>query len=403
MRLIPLATALALTFGAMSPAPAVAQGLFTARAYVNGAAITEFELRQRMLFMQQLGAGGLTERQAMEALIDDRLYLIAGRIQKVSVTDDQLRTGMREFAERGQLTVEQLTQRLAGVGVSEETFREFVRAGLIWREVVRTRFGGRVTVTEADIDRALQVESIRPEREILLSEIILPTVAPYAEQSRQIADLIRENVHNSNDFAEAASRFSASQSREQGGRLEWIREANMPPQIREVLDGMRPGQMSREVQVPNAIAIFFLRERRDTPRPAPAATTLDYAEVLLANGHAPETVEEAAKLRARVDSCDDLYAALRGAPAAVQRHSASPGQLPADVAMELARLDQNETSTSLVQGDSLRVLMLCSRTLTQAEPPNRDQVRTQLLNQRAGKLADNYLAELRANAIIRGQ
>lgn len=93
MRLIPLATALALTFGAMSPAPAVAQGLFTARAYVNGTAITEFELRQRMLFMQQLSAGGLTERQAMDALIDDRLYLIAGKIQKVSITEDQASHG----------------------------------------------------------------------------------------------------------------------------------------------------------------------------------------------------------------------------------------------------------------------------------------------------------------------
>ena len=71
--------------------------------------------------------------------------------------------------------------------------------------------------------------------------------------------------------------------------------------------------------------------------------------------------------------------------------------------MDLARLDQNEMSTSLVQGGSLRVLMLCSRSLTQAEPPSRDQIRTQLLNERAGKLADNYLAQLRADAIIRGQ
>lgn len=403
MRFNPLATALVLTLGAALPAatPVAAQGQFSARAYVNNAAITQFEIDQRIAFMRLLGAGDPTVDEALEALIDDRLYAMAGKIQKITVTDDQVRTGMSEFAARGQMTLEQMIPRLQAAGVSEQTFREFVRAGLIWREVVRARFAPRVNVTEADIDRALQVESIRPDREILLSEIILPMVPEYADQSRQIAQLIRENVRTADEFADAASRFSASQSREAGGALDWMREGNLPPQLRTAIDPLSPGQMTAEIDVPNAVAIFFLRSRRDTPRPSPTATTLDYAEVLIPGGRTPETLAQAARIDVDTDTCDDLYSAARGTPAAIARRSGSPGQLPTDVAFELAKLDANEISTNLTRDGNLMMLMLCSRTVTQAEPPSRDMVRNQLMNQRVGQLSDNYLAELRADAIIR--
>jgi peptidyl-prolyl cis-trans isomerase SurA len=97
------------------------------------------------------------------------------------------------------------------------------------------------------------------------------------------------------------------------------------------------------------------------------------------------------------------------------------------VALELAKLDLNESSSAIVRGGNRVFLMLCGRVALPEAPeivlegatpaaddtgaaeaaveepqgPNREAVRTALLNQRLAGLADRDLAELRAEAIIR--
>ncbi len=70
---------------------------------------------------------------------------------------------MTEFAGRANLTAEEFVGELQKVGIAPETFRDLVVAGLLWREAVRARFAGQVTVTEADVDKALQADA-RPAR-----------------------------------------------------------------------------------------------------------------------------------------------------------------------------------------------------------------------------------------------
>ena len=392
MRLLSLALALSL-----SAAPLAAQGLFTPRAYVNNAAVTEFELQQRMRFMEVLGAAGDVEKQALDALIDDRLYQAAGKAANVTVTDAQITQGITEFAGRANISPEEFSARMRQAGVEEQTIRDFVRAGLLWREVVRSRFGGKVHVTDSEVTRAMQAESRRPSMEIALSEIILPTVEPYRDQSLQIADLIEREVHGPDLFAEAARRFSAARSRENGGALEWMPANRLPPSIAGQVNRLSPGQVSQRVEVPNAIAFFLLRGRREGARPDPASLTVDYAELRLP---AADAQKLAVTIAASATTCDDLYPLVRGS-GAVARQSATVRALPADVALDLASLDPGEITTRPTADGGLRLLMLCSRMPQYDEPPTRDEVRSQLLDQKIGGLAQNYLAQLRADAIIR--
>jgi peptidyl-prolyl cis-trans isomerase SurA len=69
--------------------------------------------------------------------------------------------------------------------------------------------------------------------------------------------------------------------------------------------------------------------------------------------------------------------------------------------MELARLDPGESSVALTRGGFRRFLMLCSRTVVADEPVNRDNIREQVINQKLDGMAEAYLEELHAAAIIR--
>ena len=76
-------------------------------------------------------------------------------------------------------------------------------------------------------------------------------------------------------------------------------------------------------------------------------------------------------------------------------------EVPGNVALELARLDDNEMSFGLTGqgGEVSQVLMLCGRS-TELPEGGREQVREVLFQQRLESYANGFMAELRAEAII---
>jgi peptidyl-prolyl cis-trans isomerase SurA len=67
--------------------------------------------------------------------------------------------------------------------------------------------------------------------------------------------------------------------------------------------------------------------------------------------------------------------------------------------MALAKLDEGEMSSFPGRDGGLRVVMLCGR-VSDAPLEGREALGQQLLDQRLQGYADNYLEELRADAVI---
>ncbi|PZX17507.1 periplasmic chaperone for outer membrane proteins SurA [Palleronia aestuarii] len=385
----------------LAAGPAPAQGLFSPVVTVNDRVITAFEVDQRAQMLDLFRTPGDTRAQAIDALINERLQMAEADRVGLEISEEEVLDGMEEFAGRANLSREDFVANLARDGVDEETFRDFVRAGIAWRRIVRARFGGRVDIPEDEVAR----EAAAPpssELRVLLSEIILPANTPEraAEAERLAPQLAR--INGASDFAAAAREYSASPSRDQGGALEWLEVSNLPPVLRNLVVSLSPGEVSPPVGVPNAIAIFQLRALEEVPSRA-AVRELDYAALYLPGGRTPETLQRAARIAARVDTCDDLYAVAREEPdAPLQRDTKAPAEIPADVALALGQLDPGESSTSLTRADgqTLVFLMLCDRLYSDPEEIDLDAIRNSLTNRRISRLADNYLAEMRANATI---
>jgi peptidyl-prolyl cis-trans isomerase SurA len=411
----------------MLASPVAAQdNLFSARLYVGDKVITNYELQQRALFLTLLRAPGDPESQALDALIDDKLRLIEAEKFGLEVTPEALQAGLEEFASRANLTAEQFVEALAQGGVEAQTFRDFVEAGIIWRDIIRGKYGNTVSVTEAEVDRALAATAKETSIRLLLSELVLP-VQPGAEAATLArAREIRAGVIAGGSFASAARQFSAAPSAGAGGALDWLELENLPPSLAPLLIGLAPGGVSEPVQVPGAVVVFQLRDLEETVGPAASGVQVEYAEYLIANTEGVQA--EVARLRRTVDRCPELYAEAQGQPESQLTVKTQPmSQVPGDVGLELAKLDLNESSSAIVRGGNRVFLMLCGRVALPPEPeivldgaapeadaeaeaaaapeepqgPNRDAVRNALLNQRLAGLADRDLAELRAEAIIR--
>ncbi len=382
----------------LAAASAQQGGPFAPRLIVNGQAITNWEYEQRVRFLQLLNSPGDIEQEAITGLIEDRLRMNAARDAGVQLTEEQVREGMTEFASRANLTAEEFVAELERGGVAAQSFRDFVTAGLAWREVVRNRFGPRAQITEAEIDRALALSSRPGSARVLLSEIILRADTPeFRAQARALAARLTREIETPAQFAAAARQYSVSGSAGRGGRIDWLDLSNLPPQIASAVLSLGPGEVSDPIPVPNAIALFQLRAIEETDPKTPETLSVQYARFFLPGA----STAEAADVAARVDSCDDLYGVAKGLPEERLRFDTLPlPQVPADLALELAKLDERETAT-LMRGDSAVLLMLCGRTAVLPEDADRQAIRLQLFNQRLASYANSWLEELKADAIIR--
>lgn len=378
-------------------APVLAQDIFAPRIYVNDRAVTVYEVEQRALFLRVLRAPGNPEEEALKALVEDRLRQTEAERLGLKLTEKDLTAGLEEFAARANLTTDQFVAELGKAGIAAETFRDFVAAGVLWRQVVRARFLGQVPINENDIDRALAAQTRPKALQVLVSELVIP--APEGQEAAAMAQAqeLSDSLSGEAAFAAAARSHSASPTAGAGGRLDWLPLANLPAAIGQKILALDPGGVSDPVAVPGAVVLFMLRDVAEDKTAEPISVTVDWVEFLV-----PDDAAEIARLRAKADNCPMLQVEAKNLPEdRMTRTKAGLETVPQDVALELAKLDLNETSVALTRGGYRRMLMLCGREPVLEPMPTRDQVREQVINQKLEGLAEGYMEELRSAAIIR--
>lgn len=392
---------LSFTLALALPVAATAQGLFAPAYIVNGDAVTYYELDQRILFMRTLRLPGNPEDVAPEELIKDRLKQAAIKEVGLEVSPEAVAEGMESFAQRANLKREEFIKALAQEGISEETFRDFVKINLEWRDYVSGRFLGQARPSDSEIDRALGQEGSGGGLRVLLSEIVIPVTPQTFEAVQAEAERI-SLIRDFDAFSAEAQRFSATESRINGGRLDWMPINNLPPALRPLILGLKNGEVTSPLAIPNAVALFQMRDVQETTPPTPRYAEIDYAILYIAGGRSAEALDYAARLRNTADTCNDLYGAAKGFPQeTLFRESLPPSKIPRDVALELAKLDDGEVSTALTTRDGrLMFVMMCARKPYTSDEEAREQIAVALTQQRLNALSESFLAQQRADATI---
>lgn len=397
IRLLPLLTASLLALSVAGPALAQ-QNLFAPRIVINDRAITNFEIAQRAEFLKLLGAGGDLEKLALEGLIEDRLRQQEAKRLGAKLEEKDLKAAMDEFAGRANVTAEEFVARIGAAGIAPETYRDFVSAGVIWREIVRAKFGASTKVTENEIDREIEAEINRTQMSYSISELVIGVPPGREAEALAFAEELRASIRSDADFAAAVAQYSASPTRAEQGRLPPIPAANMPQQLRATIEGLQPGQISPPLPLNGAVALFRLRGIAET-KVSMAGVEVEYGRLRLPA--TPEGEAELARIRTAAESCKDIYGLAPDLPEGQYViETASMATVPTAIGIELARLDLGETAIRRL-GTTNELLVLCARRPIKEAPVDRNAVRATILNRKLEAQSALYLATLRADAIIR--
>lgn len=380
--------------------PVLAQeNLFAPRIVINDRAVTEYEYQQRLKFMQLLRAPGDLQKQALDDLIADRLRMQEAKRFGVKAKEEEILKGMEEFASRANMKAEQFVAELGKAGVAPETFRDFVEAGLVWREIVRGKFNASAKVSDEEIDRALEAETRKAALVVSIAELIIPAPPGKEAEALALANDLRAGIATESGFSAAVAEYSASPSRGRGGRIDPMPLSNLPPQIASLVLPLAPGQVSPPLNIPGGIALFQLRSVVEGTAENATPVQVEYARLRLPVS--AESDQTLARVQTQAQTCKDLFGLVPGLPQdQLSIQTGTMGALPGDVGLLLARLDRNEMVVRDT-GGARELLMLCTRQPKTEEPINRDGMRNRLVNQKVDRMADHYLATLRANAIIR--
>ncbi len=392
---IRLALAFSLALGllilGLGSTPARAEGdMFTPTVTVNGAVITRYELSQRLVFLQALQQTGDLEKRALDDLIADRLQMGAATALGVRVSGDEVRAGMAEFASRANMAPDDFIKAIGESGVAPETFRDFVRAGIVWRATVRAKFGGAIRVSDAEIDRRIsQGAASGGALRAFLAELVLPDDGK--SDVMALATKLRARMKTPTDFSNTARIFSKGSTAAKGGDLGWLDTTTLPPQVGTALAGLKVGDITAPVALQGAVALYLVRDQSEAAGAIKGAPQVDYAVFQPGAGH------DLANVQAKTTDCAGLNVAARGMPEqALQRQTVAEAAVPAPLRAVLAGLDAGE---SAVVGAN-ELVMLCARIPQSGVPASRDDVRASLTNEKLALLAAAYLQELRTQAII---
>jgi len=405
---------------ATAPAPQQPQGLSEAVvASVNDDIISTFDVVQRMRLLIVTSGIQVTDQnlpelqsEALRSLIDEHLELQELRRESkeqkfdLIASDDEVNDEINDIARSNNTTAEGLLGQLAGQGVQAETFKAQLRAEISWRGWIRGRYGSRVRIGEDQIkayQARIAAESGRPQYQI--SEVVIDDArAGGMQQAINGAAQLITQLQKGAPFAAVARQFSTSPTAANGGDVGWVSPGEMPAEVDQALDQMRPGQLSAPIATKDSVYVVLLRDRR-----AGGAATLvslkQAAVALPATATDDEVAAAKAKLdvlRGRVNGCDTLQVQAAKIDGVIY------GDLGEAEIKDLApafrdaaqTLNIGQVSEPLRTDAGLHVIAICNKRQPGADLMNHDEIENRLVGQQLAMISKRYLRDLRNSATI---
>jgi peptidyl-prolyl cis-trans isomerase SurA len=281
-------------------APVFGQGVILEQVLVkvNGEIFTKTDLEQRQIEAlretnRQVNSPGDLQSDAtlkaalveitpavLVSVIDELLIVQRGRELGLQPNAEQLKDTADRIKKQNNITTDaQFRQALTQSGMSYEEFEKNLEKQYIIARVQQQEIMTKIQLTEEESREYYRTHPKEFEKPatITIRELFMsvPTtvqggqtvtnVAAADEMSKKIADL-RARAVKGEDFGKLVTEFSESPSKANGGLIGPINVGELAQQVSDLLDKMKPGDVSEVIRTPNGYQLIRL-ETRTVPEP----------------------------------------------------------------------------------------------------------------------------------------
>lgn len=411
--------ALAATARAQEAPSTLRQGVV---AIVNDNVISSYDLQQRVLLLVATSGVQPTaqntpqfEQEAVNELIDEALEMQevrrAEKDQKFKIVadDDAVNHRIDEIAQQSPYkSGERLLEAFANAGIEPATFRAQVRADISWQDWMHGRYGGsRLKISQAQVNAVVsEIEAQASQPQYLLGEILLDADhaggIPQAEAAG--AQLVTQ-LQQGAPFTQVARQFSSASTAATGGDTGWLSEAQLPAELRPVVEQLRPGELSRPIDAPNGVYIILLRDKRAGS--TAELISLKQAAISLPPDATPQAVADAQRklmaLRGELkDGCDGLEARAAKVDGVVAGDlgEADLKDLKPEFRDAVQSLTAGQVSEPIRTDAGLHLIAVCGRRQAGVNIPPTNEIEARLKEQEISLISKRQLRDLRNSATI---
>ena len=403
----------------LCPVMAFAEGVGIV-AVVGDDIVSSTDVSNRVHLMALSSGNKLTEAmektfrlQALQALIDERLYIKEAARLKLKVSDDEIAHAIRTIEVKNNLEEGKIDTLLKQYNISEASLYEQIRAQLLWTKIVAKEIQPKIKVSDADVQEAMEhFSNAGGDKELLMSEIVLPVAKKEDEAKVQaLAIKLVQQIRAGTSFTKMAKEYSLSPSRENGGKVGWIKEDAIPSVALAQIVILNDGQITDPIRTDKAYYIIKRHQQRDalTALQYETEVTLKQAFIPLADSASDKEQNTAMKtlkgLAAKIKTCKDFDGVVH---AAMPDTSTDPLTLKIkdihpDLQGTLAVLNVGDAPAVIRSTIGVHLVALCQRsqpaTVT-AQPNDAQKIRAILMQQKLELQVKKYLLNLRRHTMI---
>lgn len=355
-------------------------------------------------------------RQAVEALIEERVIVTHARESGVRIDEADLDRAVQSIAQQNQLTLDQLRDRLRQDGIDYARFRANLRDQMMVERIREREVYQRIRVTDLEIDRLVdqQRAAAQADAEFNIAQILVtvPDGASAAEREarRSRAERALARVRGGEAFAAVARELSEDANRDKGGEI-GLRPASRLPDL--FVDAVRPlaaGELAPALVTSGAgFHVLKLLDKREGAALRVAQTHARH--ILLRTS--PQLSTEAASRRLE-ELRRQIQAGSRAFDEAARQVSddgsaanggdlgwAGPGQFVPEFEEAMNRLPVGGISAPVASRFGVHLIQVMERREVALETKQlREQARAQLREQKFDQAYAEWARDLRARAYV---
>jgi len=204
------------------------------------------------------------KKQVLERVIIDKLQRQLAEKSGIRISDEMLRTSVRDIARRNDLSVEQFRKELEAEGMSFKAFEDSIRNEIIISQLRAREIGTRVKVTDREVEHYLETQGEIGDDNIQYRVghilISLPDAASSSaiQQARKKAIKVIEKIKEGADFKQSAMSYSDGGDALKGGDLGLRRIGEIPTLFVDTVIKMNKGDVAELIRSPSGFHVIKL-------------------------------------------------------------------------------------------------------------------------------------------------
>jgi peptidyl-prolyl cis-trans isomerase SurA len=210
----------------------------------------------------------MLEEQVLERLIIEEIQMQIAERAGIKISDGELNETLSGIASQNSLSLEEFRKNLESQGASYRDFRDTVRKELIIQRVQRGKVGGRVEISEQELENFINSEEGRTKlaEQYNVQQILIAvksgSVDSEIEAIKGEALKILQRNRDGESFTKLAQTYSSDQNALEGGGLGWRTAAELPTLFANLVSELKIGETSEPIRSGAGFHLIHLAEKK---------------------------------------------------------------------------------------------------------------------------------------------